>query len=151
MEEAEDAGKNVIGGRQSSCPGRRIRVHEVRFGRFNETGAELVPHKAIKGLGDLTEFVSGIQGLQISLEFVQLGEQGIGKRRTSVLGWIGAGIGGALLLSETTCVPKFVGEITAFFHLLLVVADIRPLGGDAEQTETEPVGPILGDEIQRIR
>jgi hypothetical protein len=60
-------------------------------------------------------------------------------------------IGRALLLAETACIPKLVGKITTFLHLLFVVADICPLRCNAEQAETKTVGPIFRNEIKRVR
>ncbi len=54
-------------------------------------------------------------------------------------------------MTKATSVPKFVGKISAFFHLLFVVADVGALGSNSQETEAQTVCPELGDEIERIR
>ena len=151
MEEAQDTGKNVIGGGEGACAGGRIWITEVGLSGFNETRTKFVPDKIVEGLRDLAKFVSGIKTLEVAFQQVQLGEKVIGEGGTRVECGISEGIGGALLLTETTSVPEFVGKISAFFHLFFVVADVGALGSNSQETEAQPVRPELGDEIERIR
>ncbi len=84
MEEAQDTGKNVVGGGESACAGGRIWITEVGFSGFNEARTKFVPYKILKGLCDLAKFVGGVETLEVSFQQVQLGEKVIGEGGTRV-------------------------------------------------------------------
>ena len=66
MQEAQNTGKNVVGGGESACPGWRIWITEVSLSSFNEARTKFVPDKIVEGLCDLAKFVGGIETLEVA-------------------------------------------------------------------------------------
>src|SRR5213078_971866 len=46
--------------------------------------------------------------------------------------------------------PEFCREVTAFFYLFLVEANVLAGGRDAHQTKSQAVGAVLVDQLERI-
>ena len=84
MEQAQDTGKDVIGGGEGACAGGRIWITKVRLSSFNEARTKFVPDKIVEGLCDLAKFVGGIEPLQVAFQLVELGQKVIGERGARV-------------------------------------------------------------------
>ena len=54
-------------------------------------------------------------------------------------------------LPEASGIPKFGGEVSAFFDLFFVEADVLTAWRDAHKTVAQTIGAVLVDRLQRIR
>ena len=53
-------------------------------------------------------------------------------------------------MAEPAGVPEFVGEVATLLNLFFVVADIGSLRGDAQESESQTIRPVFGNEVERV-
>ena len=64
--------------------------------------------------------------------------------------FVGAQLSWSVHLAEPGNVPKFGREITAFFDLLFIKADVLAARRDPHQAEAQPVRAIFVDQVEGI-
>ena len=125
----------------------RVAVAQVVLHSLQEEGAIFVPEEGIEGLRVGVELVLAEAFCHGGVQVLQLGEDvdvNGGELRSRLSACC------TLHHTEAGCVVQLVGEVLAFFNLLLVELDVGTGGGDSHQTETQTVGAVLGNQVERV-
>ena len=127
---------------------------------FHEPVAVIAPDEVVELLGDGIKLVAPIGRLDRVDGFVQAGQNLDPRDQISYRGKfptcpvIRSQVGNwrhILHLPEPAGIPKFGGEIAAFFDLFLVESNVLPARGDSHQAEPQAVGAIFIDQLERVR
>ena len=129
---------------------RFVLTKNVSLGRFNKPVAIIAPNKIVEALRDYIELIFAVCSLDCVDCLVQARQHFDGKdrQRLSIDFW--RGIARTMHLTKARDIPKLRREVTAFFDLFLVEANVLACGRDAHQTKPQAVGAVFVDQLERI-
>src|SRR5881396_1250580 len=150
MQQPQYRGKHKVHYRQHRFLLRLVAAEDFRLGGFDEPIAVIAPDKVVKALCDRAELIFAVSSFDCVHRFVQAGEQfqGVDRYRLVVDFW--SDLAWSMHLPEASHVPKFRREVSTFFDLLFVEANILASGSNAHQAEAQAVSAILIDQFERI-
>src|SRR4029077_16144241 len=127
-----------------------VTAEDFRLGGFNEPIAVIAPDKVVKALCDRAELIFVVSSFNCVDRFAQSSEQfqGVDRYRLVVDFW--RSIARSMHLPEARDVPKFRREVSTFFDLFFVEANILSSGSNAHQAKAQAVGAVLVDQFERI-
>src|SRR5438045_5798489 len=135
MQQPQYRGKHKVHYRQHRLLLRLVAAEDFRLGGFNEPIAVIAPDKVVKALCYHVELIFAVSSFDCVDGFVQAGEQFQGVDRYCLVVDFWSDLAWSMHLPEARHVPKFRREVSAFFDLLWVEANILTSVSNAHQTK----------------
>src|SRR4029077_1394619 len=150
MQQPQYRGKHKVHYRQGRFLLHLVTAEDFRLGCFDEPIAVIAPDEVVKALCDRAELIFAVSSFDCVDRFVQTGEQfqGVDRYRLVVDFW--SNIAQSMHLPEARDIPKFRREVSTFFDLFFVEANILSSGSYAHQPKAQAVSAILVDQFERI-